>query len=63
MDITVLRLDAADYEPANNWSCENILLDRHGEVQTETYSLNVPATLEVCPSIATGLPLEYLGYI
>src|SRR5699024_7495739 len=32
----------------------NLLLDNHREIKTFSYSLDVPATLEVWPSIATG---------
>ncbi|AFO55398.1 MULTISPECIES: alkaline phosphatase family protein [unclassified Natrinema] len=58
--LCVLGLDAADYRLANRWGCENMLLENHGELESLTHSLDVPATLEVWPTIATGLsPTEH----
>ena len=52
--LIVLGIDAADYRLARRWDCENLLLNNHREIKTFSYSLDVPATLEVWPSIATG---------
>jgi predicted AlkP superfamily phosphohydrolase/phosphomutase len=58
--LTVLGIDAADYRLARQWDCSNILLGNSQEIQTFSYSLDVPATLEVWPTIATGkLPQEH----
>lgn len=53
--LCVLGLDAADYRLASRWGCENMLLENHGELESITHSLSVPATLEVWPTVATGL--------
>lgn len=55
MSICVLGLDAADYALAQQWNCENMLLTSAQELETDSCSIDVPATLEVWPSIATGL--------
>ncbi|SEV83925.1 alkaline phosphatase family protein [Natrinema salifodinae] len=52
--ICVLGIDAADYELAKEWDCDNLLLETSNRLTVEPYSLDVPATLEVWPSIATG---------
>lgn len=58
--LAVLGIDAADYRLARHWDCSNILLDNSQDIQTFSYSLDVPATLEVWPTIATGkLPQEH----
>jgi len=60
MTLAVLGLDAADHELAKRWGCENLLLSNHQQLETESYSLDVPATIEVWPTIATGLsPAEH----
>lgn len=61
--LTVLGIDAADYRLAQRWDCENLLLDNHREIKTFSYSLDVPATLEVWPSIATGQPPQEHGVV
>ena len=61
--LTVLGIDAADYRLAQCWDCENLLLDNHREIKTFSYSLDVPATLEVWPSIATGQPPREHGVV
>ncbi|WP_408959715.1 alkaline phosphatase family protein [Natrinema sp. 74] len=53
--LCVIGLDAADYRLATRWDCENMLLDAHGGLESISHSLSVPATLEVWPTIATGL--------
>lgn len=55
MTICVLGVDAADYALAKHWNCNNLLLNSSRSLETESYSLDVPATIEVWPSIATGL--------
>lgn len=58
--IAVLGIDAADHALAEQWKCENLLLDTHQPLKSFSYSIDVPATLEVWPSIATGLhPTEH----
>lgn len=52
--IAVLALDAADYELARHWDCQNILLDRHAQLETDNHSTDHPLTTEVWPAIATG---------
>ncbi|RJT07991.1 alkaline phosphatase family protein [Halococcus sp. IIIV-5B] len=61
--LTVLGLDAVDYRLAQRWDCENLLLNNHRELKTFSYSLDVPATLEVWPSIATGQPPQEHGVV
>ena len=61
--LTVLGLDAADYRLAKRWDCENLLLDNHCGIRTFSYSLDVPATLEVWPTIATGVTPEEHGVV
>lgn len=53
--IAVLGLDAADHELAKKWNCSNLLLDNHRKLETKAYSVELPATIEVWPSIATGV--------
>lgn len=53
--VAILGIDAADYQLCNEWNCSNLLLDSHCSIQSLSHSINVPATLEVWPSIATGL--------
>lgn len=58
--IAVLGIDAADYELCKEWDCSNLLLDTHCHIDSFSHSIDVPATLEVWPSIATGLrPREH----
>lgn len=52
--LAVLGLDAADYGLVNKWGCDNLLLENHQPIETFSHSLDVPATLEVWPTIATG---------
>ncbi|UTF54797.1 alkaline phosphatase family protein [Natronosalvus rutilus] len=51
----VLGLDAADYDLVKKWDCENLLLSNHNGIDTFAHSLDVPATYEVWPTIATGV--------
>lgn len=58
--LCVIALDAADYKLAREWDCRNILLDKHGELETFSYSKDGPTTLEVWTSVATGVhPREH----
>ncbi|WP_306059943.1 alkaline phosphatase family protein [Natronococcus wangiae] len=58
--LVVLGLDAADYELVRKWDCENLLLSSHREIETFAHSIEVPSTLEVWPTIATGCtPTEH----
>jgi len=58
--LAVVALDAADYQLAREWNCENILLDEHTELETFSYSGDDPVTLEVWTSVATGVhPREH----
>lgn len=61
--LVILGVDAADYELAKKWKCENLLLAHNGSLKTENHSLDVPATLEVWPTIATGLAPEDHGIV
>lgn len=61
--LVILGVDAADYALAKKWDCENLLLAHNDNLKTESYSLDVPATLEVWPTIATGLTPEDHGII
>lgn len=53
--LAVVGLDAADYELARRWDCENVLLDDHREMETFSYSYDQPYTPEVWTTVATGL--------
>ncbi|MEF8802089.1 MAG: alkaline phosphatase family protein [Halolamina sp.] len=60
MVLVVLALDAVDVRHAEDFGCENILLDEHTEMQSVAHRLNHPHTGEAWPSIATGLhPTEH----
>lgn len=61
--LTVLGLDSVDYRLAREWECENLLLDEHGRIETFAYGESAPSTLEVWPSVATGLPPEEHGIV
>lgn len=59
MTVVVLGLDALDTELAERWDCGNLLLDRHGGIETFAHTKEYPITSEVWPTIATGkLPSE-----
>jgi len=58
--LVVLGLDAADYDLVRRWDCRNMLLSNHDTIETFSHSLDVPATYEVWPTIASGtLPEEH----
>jgi len=60
MALVVLALDAADVRHAEDFGCENILLDAHTRMQSVAHRLDHPHTGEAWPSIATGLhPTEH----
>lgn len=61
--VAILGIDAADYQLCNEWNCSNLLLDSHHLINSVAYSIDVPATLEVWPSIATGLRPSKHGVI
>lgn len=55
MTLAVLGLDAADYGLVQEWGYNNLQLNQSRQLTTESHSLEVPATIEVWPTIATGL--------
>lgn len=60
MVLVVLALDAADVQHAEDFGCENLLLDEHTKMQSVAHRLDHPHTGEAWPSIATGLhPTEH----
>ncbi|QSG06957.1 alkaline phosphatase family protein [Halapricum desulfuricans] len=60
MVLVVLALDAVDVRHAEDFGCENILLDEHTEMKSVAHRLDHPHTGEAWPSIATGLhPTEH----
>ncbi|MBX0323118.1 alkaline phosphatase family protein [Halomicroarcula sp. F13] len=60
MVLVVLALDAADIRHAEEFSCDNILLDNHTKMESVAHRLDHPHTGEAWPSIATGLhPTEH----
>ncbi|MFD1563003.1 alkaline phosphatase family protein [Haloarchaeobius amylolyticus] len=58
MTLGIVALDAADYDLARDWGCENMLLETHRELETFAYSGENPNTLEVWTSTATGVGPE-----
>jgi hypothetical protein len=60
MTLVVLALDAVDVRHAEDFGCENLLLDEHVEMRSVAHRLDHPHTGEAWPSIATGLhPTEH----
>lgn len=60
MVLVVLALDAVDIRHAEDFGCENILLDVHTKMKSVAHRLEHPHTGEAWPSIATGLhPTEH----
>ncbi len=57
----IVALDAADHALAREWNCENLLLERHRDLETFAYSGENPTTLEVWTSVATGVGPEEHG--
>ena len=61
--LTVLAMDSADYLLAREWNCKNLLLDSHAQIETFTFGESSPSTLEVWPTVATGLSPEEHGIV
>lgn len=61
--VIVVGLDAADWRLIEQWDLENLLLDQHTRMESICHTHDYPATLEVWPSIATGLPPSKHGVI
>lgn len=61
--IAVLALDAADVRLARDWDCENLLLDDHRKLETYAHTLDFPRTMEVWPTVATGLGPDEHGVV
>lgn len=61
--LAVVALDAADLRLAREWECSNVLLENHGDLLSFSHTLDVPATTEVWPTVATGLPPEEHGLV
>lgn len=59
--VVVLGVDGADYKLANLWNCENLLLENSRKLSTYAYSVDRPSTIEVWPTIATGIPIADHG--
>ena len=60
MVLVVLALDAVDVRHAEDFGCENLLLDEHTKMQSVAHRLEHPHTGEAWPSIATSLhPTEH----
>lgn len=59
--LCVLGIDAADYALLEKWDCENLLLNNHQKLETFSHSIEEPATLEVWPTIATGVSPDVHG--
>jgi hypothetical protein len=58
--IVVIALDGADYRLLKNWDCNHLLMNNHQKIQTESFSRDYPYTLEIWPSVATGIhPSEH----
>jgi hypothetical protein len=60
MTLVVLGMDAMDAEQVEYFDCENMILDTYGGLETVAYDRTYPYTLQVWPTIATGLsPTEH----
>jgi len=59
--IAVLGIDAADIELLRRWDCGNLLLSNYGGIETFSYGREYPVTMEIWPSIATGLHPRHHG--
>jgi len=60
MTLIVLGLDALDAGLVEHWDLNSFKLSQHREIETFSYGHDTPYTLEVWPSIATGLhPKEH----
>lgn len=54
MTLIVMALDALDLGLVEEWNIENFKLNNYRKMETFSYTLEHPHTLEVWPSIATG---------
>lgn len=61
MTFIILALDGLDAGLVDYWDIEELKLNRHGEMETFNYGFEDPYTLEVWPTIATGLHPEEHG--
>jgi len=61
LTLIVLGLDALDAGLVKHWDIGSFKLSQHREIETFSYGHDVPYTLEVWPSIATGLHPEEHG--
>lgn len=61
MTLIVLGLDALDAGLVDYWDIDSLKLDQHREIETFSYGHETPYTLEVWPTIATGLHPEQHG--
>jgi len=59
--LCVLALDAADYKYLQEWGCTNVLLERHRDLETFSWSKDEPYTPEVWATVATGVSPEKHG--
>jgi len=61
MTLVVLGLDALDAGLIKYWDLDSFKLSKNGEIETFSYGHDKPYTLEVWPTIATGLHPEDHG--
>lgn len=61
--VAVLALDAADYRLVTEWDCGNLMLDRQQPLEPSAHSFQYPHTMEMWPTIATGVPPEKHGLL
>lgn len=59
--LLVLALDALDHEHVENFDTSALELEQHQPIQTFSYMKEQPYTLEVWPTVATGLGPEEHG--
>lgn len=60
--LVVIALDACDLGLAEYWDCDNLLLDQYQHLDSYAHSTDVPYTLDVWPTVATGKHIEDLTY-
>jgi hypothetical protein len=61
MTLIVLGIDALDAGLVEEWDIEELKLEQHKEIETFSYGKDQPFTVEVWPSIATGLTPDEHG--
>lgn len=61
MTLVILGIDALDAELVKYWNLDSLKLTQKRQIETFSYGHNTPYTLEVWPSIATGLHPEQHG--